>query len=521
MSFYTAGLKTHLVDAVHDNSNFRTEFRLHPDTVYLANFRIANLGCHVDAKGKYNALTGTQGVIKSIHLYDGNQLLDQILQFPLWSAFTSYNTSNQRNMDMQKVLNRTDLGFTFADRDDPVDNGSALDPHARISPRFAPEQANTKTSGATAKGWLSLKGMLPLLDASLYMPTGVFKNLRLVLQYETAAAKIVQGATASATEEPLLIVDEILDPNKQKSINSGYKGLTFMSIEHDRLYLEALNASDAVNSVTSTVSGFDNKTINRILIINTPVTASGNNSHNGGFNENYMDRGSVAQLNQKIQLRVNGENRFARDGITRPNERLAKLTDVWGTCNSIPGSNQTNLASSSIGSATKNLVAKVSTPNAGELSLVAPANSGIGGRFVTITADADESTNEFTVEGTDMNGVSVTIVMKGPNATSVTGTKRFDKVDKITIKNTGAGNVTVDLTADTLVVSSASLLGNLDYFGCNVGTVVQELQIDFQRQAVGAGNNKVYNQALQLNLFAEAIKQIKVHGAGKYNVMYV
>ena len=520
MSFYTAGLKTHLVDAVHDNSNFRTEFRLHPDTVYLANFRIANLGCHVDTKGKYNALTGTQGVIKSIHLYDGNQLLDQILQFPLWSAFTSYNTSNQRNMDMQKVLNRTDLGFTFADRDDPVANGSTLDPAARISPRFAPEQADT-TSDATAKGWLSLKGMLPLLDASLYMPTGVFKNLRLVLQYETDAAKIVQRATTSTTEEPLLIVDEILDPNKQKSINSGYKGLTFMSIEHDRLYLEALTASDAVKSVTSTVSGFDNKTINRILIINTPVTASGNNSHNGGFNSNYMDRGSVAQLNQKIQLRVNGENRFARDGITRPNERLAKLTDVWGTCNSIPGSNQTNLASSSIGSTTKNLVAKVNTPTAGELSLVAAAASAIGGRFVTITADADESGNDFTVEGTDMNGNSATIPMKGPNATSVTGTIRFDKVDKITIKNNGTGNVTVDLTADKPVVSSPSLLGNLDYFGCNVGTVVQELQIDFQRQGVAKGNNAVYIQALQLNLFAEAIKQIKVHGAGKYNVMYV
>ena len=520
MSFYTAGLKTHLVDAVHDNSNFRTEFRLHPDTVYLANFRIANLGCHVDTKGKYNALTGTQGVIKSIHLYDGNQLLDQILQFPLWSAFTSYNTSNQRNMDMQKVLNRTDLGFTFADRDDPIADGSALDPAARISPRFAPEQANT-TSDTTAKGWLSLKGMLPLLDASLYMPTGVFKNLRLVLQYETDAAKIVQGASTSTTEEPLLIVDEILDPSKQKSINSGYKGLTFMSIEHDRLYLEALPAdSDAVKSVTSTVSGFDNKTINRILIINTPVTASGNNSSQV-LNNNYSDRGSVAQLNQKIQLRVNGENRFARDGITRPNERLAKLTDVWGTCNSIPGSNQTNLAGSSIKSATVNSVAETTNPPAGTDLTLTAAKSDVGGRFVTITTDSDESTNEFTVEGTDMNGNSATIPMKGPNATSVTGTQRFLNVGSITVKNTMAGKVTVDLAADKPVVSSSNLLGNLDYFGCNVGTVVQELQIDFQRQGVAKGNNAVYIQALQLNLFAEAIKQIKVHGAGKYNVMYV
>ena len=42
--------------------------------------------------------------------------------------------------------------------------------------------------------------------------------------------------------------------------------------------------------------------------------------------------GSKANHNQIVQIRVNGANVFARNGITRPAERLAKLTDAWGTC---------------------------------------------------------------------------------------------------------------------------------------------------------------------------------------------
>ena len=94
MSFYTQGLKPHVIDAVHDSTNFRTEFRLKPNTVFLTNWRIANLGAKLGNADIYNPLVGIASVIKSIHIYDGNQLLDQLLEFPLWAGFTSYNQSN-------------------------------------------------------------------------------------------------------------------------------------------------------------------------------------------------------------------------------------------------------------------------------------------------------------------------------------------------------------------------------------------------------------------------------------------
>ena len=86
MTFYNASLKTHLVDPIYDTSKFQTEFRLQGDTVYLSNMRLLDVGCTVDSAVAYNALAGAYSVIKSIHLYDGNQLLDQLLEANIWAA---------------------------------------------------------------------------------------------------------------------------------------------------------------------------------------------------------------------------------------------------------------------------------------------------------------------------------------------------------------------------------------------------------------------------------------------------
>lgn len=509
-------MKTHLVDPVHDNANFRTEFRLHPNTAYLSNFRIANLGCHADVKSKCNASTGVHGALQSIHLHDGNQLLDQMLQFPTWSAFSNCNKSNQTTMDAAKNLAKNNLGFTFAGEDQATSDGTSLLLNAVITPRFSPDECNT-TSSTTAKGWLSLKSILPLLDRSIYMPTGVFKDSRLVLQHESNPSVVVEGATSASAEEPMLIVDEIVDPSKQKQINDECKGLRFVGLEHDRLFLNGLAAADAVSSVTQTSSGFDDKTINRMLIVNAPVNASGNSTT---FSTNHRDKGSVALLNQKIQIRINGQNRCPRDGITRPNERLAKLTDVWGTCNSVPGSNQTSLAFSEMGAGDVPLVAQVKPAGAVDLTLL-QSKDAVGQRSMKTTSDGNDATIEFEITGKDVDGAALTEKVTGINSASKNSVNRCAEVSKISCSGATAGNITVDVTGSSPVVANPDLLGNLDCFGCSVGEVIQELQIDFERQGVAKGNDTCCNQALMLNVFAEALKEIKVHGGGKCDVRHV
>ena len=137
MSFYTPGLKSHVVDAVHDSTNFRTEFRLKPNTVYLTNFRIANLGAKLATADIYNPLAGYASLIKSIHIYDGNQLLDQLLEFPLWAGFTSYNQSNKANVDMRRMLMADSTGFVFEGLDLPdATNPANVDSNAKIRSRY-------------------------------------------------------------------------------------------------------------------------------------------------------------------------------------------------------------------------------------------------------------------------------------------------------------------------------------------------------------------------------------------------
>jgi len=84
MTFYTSGLKTVLIDPIFDRANFGSEFRLHPDTVYLPQFRLLNVGVTTATDNiEYNSLTGSYGLIRSIELLDGNQLIDKVEQFAL------------------------------------------------------------------------------------------------------------------------------------------------------------------------------------------------------------------------------------------------------------------------------------------------------------------------------------------------------------------------------------------------------------------------------------------------------
>lgn len=344
MTFYTSGLKTHLMDAIH-HSELQTEFRFKPDTVYLSNARLANVGATCTSAANYNPLVGNAAIIQSIHLYDGNQMLDQILEFPQWAGFSSFNNRNQKNVDSQKVLSCTGLGYNYSNLDKPATGGAAFEAtHAKIEQHFTPKQANTAAN--TAKGWLSLKSILPFLDNSLYLPTSIYKNLRLVIQYNSKQNVVV--GEAAAPLEPFLIVDEIVDDQKQNQITKSYKGVQFQAVEHDRVYLPSITP-DTVATNTFTIGGFDNKRVGRLIVVNSATDSTQITADTAT-----VGCGSQSVYQQKIQLRINGQNRFWSSGIGRPMERLAKLTDTWGTMNAFPGSsdvgilNKTNVVAGDI-----------------------------------------------------------------------------------------------------------------------------------------------------------------------------
>jgi hypothetical protein len=172
----------------------------------------------------------------------------------MWAGFTAYNTSNQKNTDVSKVLIRNELGYQYTGTDIPQADGTVgANDTAKIKHYFVAEKGNT-AQNTSAKGWLSLKSILPILDTSLYLPTTVFKNLRLVIEYNTNNVQTNFTGTGSTTVEPLLIVDEILNSEKQAQITSQYNGVSFLAIEHDRLMVPAMVATDdVVQSISQNV----------------------------------------------------------------------------------------------------------------------------------------------------------------------------------------------------------------------------------------------------------------------------
>ena len=80
MSVYNSNVQSKIIDPVYDKSNFRSEYRLDSNSVYLSNFRLSGMGIETTTSAEpYNPLLGAF-CIQSLQLYDGNQLLDQVLK---------------------------------------------------------------------------------------------------------------------------------------------------------------------------------------------------------------------------------------------------------------------------------------------------------------------------------------------------------------------------------------------------------------------------------------------------------
>lgn len=343
MSVYNSNITTRILDPQFDRKNFRTEFKLDSETVYLSNMRLIDMGYTAsdpDA-GSYNNLLGSF-CANSIQLYDGNKLLDQILEADLYKAFQTFNKSNNESLSVDSVVDRTEYGFTISLPDSPPWQGFTNNKPNKKDIYILPGNSSGSV-GQTS--WFSLKGFLPFLSASLYVPTTVFKNLRLVINWKSPAElKAIAGdqtLTYETLENTALIVDELNEGDAKMAAIKNYKGVVFNAIEHDRVVVDPLTPvadSTVVQEKSYLVNGFNNKTVERLIAIQSPTNpATYTNSKKklvGGARVC-----SMSQLDNAFQWRVNGSNKLPRDGYTRKNQRLAALVDAMGECALPPGAN--------------------------------------------------------------------------------------------------------------------------------------------------------------------------------------
>ena len=327
MAFYTEKVVTEIYNSVFDQSKYRSEFRLTPDKLFLSNMRILNLGLKSveTSEKRYNLVNGVGAVIKNIYLYDGSVILDKVINFADYSAFQAYNHTNQHNSDIAKLLSRNGLGFVYEKQPNEANEVSEqltikeAFPNCAHSPKL--EQENT------AMGYLNLRDVFPLLKGAggmMYLHSGLFKNLKVVLEYGVSGSVVGEGLSeVTGTTVPILVADCLEDAAAAEKWLSEFKQQNWISVENESVTVPA-SAVAGTQDIKFRLTGSLNKFVNSVLIQKKGSTA---------VSALYGAHGSETMIDETFQIACNGENILPNSGITKSMERLAMLHDSFSVCN--------------------------------------------------------------------------------------------------------------------------------------------------------------------------------------------
>ena len=337
MSLYSSSsVRTNILDPVFFRANHRAEFRLPSDTYVLSNMRLVNIGAIADTATAYNGLGGSASTIESIILMDGNVLLDQVLEMPIKNAFNQFNNTSQRAKDMLPGSTQSKFGLNYSGALN--DSTPANQPKLRL---WNVKNTDINTTEATTEtSRIALQELLPFLQNMFLINTQVFKNLRLVINYNTDVSQYAANAAVAnpTSVQPQLIFDESDTPLQPP------QDFEFDMIEHDRFQvpsgagLVSAGNTKAVQPVSNRLNGFENKFVKRVLLVKTPLNkltyqATPDN------NNRYGSLGSKSFFKEILNVRLNGQNMFPGNGIDNENSRLSSVVDTWGSTSIYPFAN--------------------------------------------------------------------------------------------------------------------------------------------------------------------------------------
>ena len=232
---------TRIIDPVFQTNN-RVEFRLPADSLFLSNMRLLGVGASTSkVAAYYNPLVGGAAVIRSIALYDGNQLLDQLANAQMILALKAAQTDNDKNISQSRRLAYNRLGYVATGEYD-VDAGKFEAKSILIKTRVPIDD----TTGQSTH--INVRTLLSFLKSSMVLPTNVFRQLRLVIEYQSTEfiKANVWNENDATNEKPLggclLVVDEVNDGDSKTALMSGYQGVSFNPLELDVVNVPATAA---------------------------------------------------------------------------------------------------------------------------------------------------------------------------------------------------------------------------------------------------------------------------------------
>ena len=333
MALYSDGnLKTEYVEPQIFIDGNRVIFELKGHHVaYTPNMRITDLAITRGARNTpLNRLAGVMSLIKNARLLDGATELSSLREANRFLGFKNQNQNHGYSMSVKNAVAGSQVGFEFSGEDRKLSYNGYTTPDAA-----ADTKANSKTFS------INLKDIFPILNSLDILPSNLFKNLRVEIEFESLAAPALNIFTdanqAGSVQRPLLAVDYLDNPMIVKKLEKSVNMINWLEVEQDSFHVAgepsaAGGAQEKVQTSNEKSNGFQNKHIERLLIAKelTSVEDGGGFLAGNNIRPAYGPLGSYACYREKLQVRLNGKNLLPRDGITKPMEALSYLVDTWG-----------------------------------------------------------------------------------------------------------------------------------------------------------------------------------------------
>ena len=226
MAFYNSGIKTHVFDPILTLNNNRVEFQLPEGALYLSSLRIHNFGATMATAGaKLNNKAGIYSYIRNITLFDGSVVLDQLRSCSQWMAWKNTNRANRNQIGLDALKKGSDLGVIL----DATNEGKCAFPY--------PVPGVGITNNSSSRYTLNLREVLPFLRNTQYVPSMVFKNLRIVIELEIDTNSTLETNTNVASlvtlTDSLLVCDEVVNQQVVQQAINNWQGVSFSCIELD------------------------------------------------------------------------------------------------------------------------------------------------------------------------------------------------------------------------------------------------------------------------------------------------
>lgn len=340
MSYSDGKVKTMYLDPVSFVPNGRASFELDAKHLgYLPNIRLLGLGAD-NATGPtgYSLGLGAVSLIKNCRLMDARTELSALRNVAPYAFFKNVNRSNDINKSNDSYLKRNNLGYEI----DGLSN--------KVSRVYPSGGSDTAASGATDTAYVDLREILPVLKQLPILPSSVFRNLRIEIEFDANPLNQIFDETVRVPTvlRPILAVDYVDDMKIAKPLMDMLDGgVTWNEIEWDNFQIPAVDTSGAgwaatdvaTQSKTNTSMGFKGKSLGRLLIQKQLVDKT--KEQNGGA---VLGFGAVASsqslLQEATQINLNGKAVFPGvGGVNRPNAMLGTLVDAYDELQAYPGSN--------------------------------------------------------------------------------------------------------------------------------------------------------------------------------------